>query len=660
MDHKQVFLRDVLTVLFKRKLFILLFVAVVFALVFAGNYVWPPTYESVAKVQILRGRETTGVDPSLLEGSAMPMVQMTYFDVNTVIDLVYSNDVLLNVARQTNFDQSLAGGPLGMLRGGLNRLQYALKFKAPGDPDQRRADELREAIRVEPVKDAYVLDIRVTMPAPELARTVLTTLIAEFEKKHKEVYSTEKLEPFFRTQLERAEKDLIAAQEKLRAFRNDNNVMEMEVERETLASDFSKGQRLLDQLEGVEDAVAGADDEAAIAVLSRQTESTVVTELQLRLLDKIVERNRITQSLGPNHPQVLGINQEVDRLNTRLREAIAATRQITAAKQDEILAQMTKVNNMIGELDNLTRDETLAADSYEYYKKKLEEARVYDEMGQQGISSIRVTSTPSLPDNPASPKRLLNLFLALLGGIIGGTALAFFLEYLDHGLKTPEDVEYFVKVPTLASFFRGPYEQADPKEAMRLSARLDSFGPLHERMRFITVASSVGGEGALPVARAIAETNSDDPETKTLFIDFVGDGVGERPGSRGIFEVLDGEVAFGDAVSRMGNLCVIGRGGRKEIPSYLWTSERMRTFLDNLRREYDRVVVHVPPILQAQDAIHMVRQSDGVLLVIRADSTRREVVQRAMDTLGDARTKIVGAVLTGRTQVIPKAVYRRI
>jgi len=89
----------------------------------------------------------------------------------------------------------------------------------------------------------------------------VTTLIAEFEKKHKEVYSTEKLEPFFRTQLERAEKDLIAAQEKLRAFRNDNNVMEMEVERETLASDFSKGQRLLDQLEGVEDAVAAESED---------------------------------------------------------------------------------------------------------------------------------------------------------------------------------------------------------------------------------------------------------------------------------------------------------------------------------------------------------------------------------------------------------------
>lgn len=45
MDQRQIFLRDILTTLFKRKLFIILFVVAVFALVFVGNYIWPPTYE---------------------------------------------------------------------------------------------------------------------------------------------------------------------------------------------------------------------------------------------------------------------------------------------------------------------------------------------------------------------------------------------------------------------------------------------------------------------------------------------------------------------------------------------------------------------------------------------------------------------------------------
>ncbi len=56
MDQRQIFLRDILTTLFKRKLFIILFVVAVFALVFVGNYIWPPTYESMAKVQVTRGR----------------------------------------------------------------------------------------------------------------------------------------------------------------------------------------------------------------------------------------------------------------------------------------------------------------------------------------------------------------------------------------------------------------------------------------------------------------------------------------------------------------------------------------------------------------------------------------------------------------------------
>ncbi|HOJ34646.1 MAG TPA: Wzz/FepE/Etk N-terminal domain-containing protein [Candidatus Hydrogenedentes bacterium] len=108
MDQRQIFLRDILTVLFKRKGFIVSFAIVVIVLVAAGNYVWPKTYESVAKVQVMRGRETVGVDPTVLEGAAMPMVQLTNYDVNTTIDLVTSNDVLCCAALCKR--RSLIGG----------------------------------------------------------------------------------------------------------------------------------------------------------------------------------------------------------------------------------------------------------------------------------------------------------------------------------------------------------------------------------------------------------------------------------------------------------------------------------------------------------------------------------------------------------------------
>ncbi|MCP4640152.1 MAG: hypothetical protein GY851_06960, partial [bacterium] len=65
MDQRQIFLRDVLTVLFKRKYLVAFFAVVVIGVVFVGNQMWPETYESTAKVRLIRGRTTSQTDPSV-------------------------------------------------------------------------------------------------------------------------------------------------------------------------------------------------------------------------------------------------------------------------------------------------------------------------------------------------------------------------------------------------------------------------------------------------------------------------------------------------------------------------------------------------------------------------------------------------------------------
>jgi Mrp family chromosome partitioning ATPase len=248
--------------------------------------------------------------------------------------------------------------------------------------------------------------------------------------------------------------------------------------------------------------------------------------------------------------------------------------------------------------------------------------------------------------------------LALVGGVIGGVAIAFFLEYLDHGLKTPEDVEFHLGIPPLASFFQGSGERLDPRASRRLVTMVDASG--EKEMQMLAVASSDPGEGSLRVARAMAEAQSDDPERRTLLLDFRGDGASDRAAGPGALDVLEGTGRLEDVTRRDGSLYVIGRGTSEEAPVYLWRSDAMRDLLTRLRQDYDRIIVHVPPILQSHDALHLLRHADGLVLVIRADSTRREVVQRALEILGDRADKVLGAVLTDRRQVIPEAVYRRI
>ena len=82
--------------------------------------------------------------------------------------------------------------------------------------------------------------------------------------------------------------------------------------------------------------------------------------------------------------------------------------------------------------------------------------------------------------------------------------------------------------------------------------------------------------------------------------------------------------------------------------------------MTELRDRFTRVIFSMPPVLQSSDTVNVARFSDGVVIAVKADSTRREVVRRAVDLLAGAKGNVVGAVLTERRQIIPHSVYRRI
>lgn len=657
MEQRQVFLRDILTVIFKRLFFIIGFVLLVFVLVFVGNYLWPPTYESMAKVQITKGRETVAADPSVLDApTGAPASQLRIEDVNTTIDLVYSNDVLRKVVEETGLHQGMTGGFGQMVMRALRDLQYMLRFRSKPDPIQEAADELRKAILVDPVKDSYVLQIRAQMRDPQLAFEVMNSLLRNFQERHREVYSTEEVGGLFQERVEAKRQALENAQEGLRKFREDNKVAALNIEQELLTEELKKANRLLMQLRESETLAEEIDPEATqlddsiTEALARKTESTVITEIQLRLFDKVVDRNQMVKSLGPRHPRVIGIKEEIAELLEDLRDAIVRERENTRETIEGVEGQMQKVNKLVAQDENLEREARLAAESYEYYRGKLEEAEVYELMGEAAISSIRITSEPTLPDNPVSPKKMLNLVLALVGGLIGALALAFFFDYLDHGLKTPEDVEHYVGVPALASYWSGGDHDA---ESRRLAAAVASTQHNGEELRVLGVASTSGNEDAEVVAIGLAAALAEDSEERVLYIDFLDEG------GRGLLNVMRGECGLDDAANKQGALTVIGRGSGNGKAG-AWKSGRMKTVLEGLREEFGYIVGQVPPVLRSYDALNIAQQLDGVILVAKADSTRREVVQRAMNSLGDAKEKVIGAVLTERKQAIPRWVYRRI
>jgi capsular exopolysaccharide synthesis family protein len=92
----------------------------------------------------------------------------------------------------------------------------------------------------------------------------------------------------------------------------------------------------------------------------------------------------------------------------------------------------------------------------------------------------------------------------------------------------------------------------------------------------------------------------------------------------------------------------------------LLNSERLRNRFDELRNEFDYVVVDAPPLTRYSDAIALGKAADGLVLVLEANATRKEAAVRVSDHLRVSQIRVLGAVLNKRTLPIPERLYRRL
>ena len=116
---------------------------------------------------------------------------------------------------------------------------------------------------------------------------------------------------------------------------------------------------------------------------------------------------------------------------------------------------------------------------------------------------------------------------------------------------------------------------------------------------------------------------------------------------RGITNLLVGNASFEEVVvhSKVPNLDLIFSGPIPPNPSEMLGSKRMTELIDELRKRYTRIIIDSPPITAVTDAVILAKAVDGVVLVIRAGQTVREVAKNSVHQLQSVGGNILGAVL---------------
>ena len=256
--------------------------------------------------------------------------------------------------------------------------------------------------------------------------------------------------------------------------------------------------------------------------------------------------------------------------------------------------------------------------------------------------------------------------MAGLVGMILAVGAAFFLEYLDDTIKTPDDVVRTLKLSTLGAITRirpegeayqhklvsSEHPRSPISEAYRTLRTNIQFSTLDKPAKTLLVTSPNPVEGKSVTAANLAVVMAQSG-MKTLLVDSdlrrpTQHKLFQVPNQKGLTNmllldelVLDGNIQSVD----IENLSVLTSGPIPPNPSELLGSGKMQALLQQLKAVYDVIVFDSPPALAVTDAAVMSRQMDGVVLVTDSGRTRRDMAVRAKETLTKVGANILGVAL---------------
>lgn len=211
----------------------------------------------------------------------------------------------------------------------------------------------------------------------------------------------------------------------------------------------------------------------------------------------------------------------------------------------------------------------------------------------------------------------------------------------------------------------GSREQELESLRQRILLELDT-----TRSCMVSFSGAVPGEGSSTLALLFARELAHWEERPVLLVDAdiagyprsLSGALKEAADGLGFSDVLEGKSRLEEAVrsTELANLHFLPRGSNAGSPLDLLSSERLATFRREVDRHYAFSILDTSPLLFAPESGLIGAGTDGMVLVVRANRTRREIVQKAIRLINQARGRALGVVLNERRYPIPGFIYRRL
>ncbi|MFZ2446360.1 MAG: polysaccharide biosynthesis tyrosine autokinase [Syntrophobacteraceae bacterium] len=675
-DEHDIHLRDYWHILLKRKWWFFGVLSGIMLVTLLVTFLMSPIYMGTTTLQIIQD------NPSALLGGSNsdPLGAMTG---SSELDRFYET--------QYGILQSLtlAYGLIDTLKLKDHPSYKQFEKDNKGDPPevvrQKYAQDMLDHMKVEPVKNSFLVNISFKSTDRNLARQVPESIQKEYLKLAMATrqQSYVMIKEWLDGELTRLGKKLENSETSVFALGQQNDFLSMEEGQfNVVVQKYVDLGKLLTTAQseraGKEAQYRQIVEKGADAPLI--TGNPLIQNLRNQLIGLEGQISGSSQIFGDKYPERKAtsatinelrqrIGQEVKRLETSIKADYGAAAKAEALIQKDFDLAKAKVIDMQNGLvpyHMLKRDLQTNQTLYEGLLGRMKDASIAATMVSSNISVITAAETPY---KPWMPKPVLFIALSAAIGALAGIATAFFVEYLDSSIKSAEELEKISRLSALGVVPMGELKEVgNDQSALGLVTHTNPGSMVSEAFFHIRTAIMLSSSDGPPRVLTITSANPSEGKTTTslnIAVTLAGkdrkcivlDCDLRKPKAHTVFKVsnrqglanfLTGNAKLEEVIhpTAVPNLYFIPAGPVPPNPNELFASTAFEEMVTRLRKEYDHIILDSPPIIGFADARSLAARADGTVLVFKHHSTTRDAARLAIQLLQQNNCRILGGVLT--------------
>ncbi|MDX3774068.1 polysaccharide biosynthesis tyrosine autokinase [Chromatiaceae bacterium AAb-1] len=684
-------LKKLLHVILRFKWHILIFAVVCSALAAAVAMNMAPVYRSTATL-LIEAQQARAIKIEEVYGfnSSQQEYYLTQFEIiksRSVAERVFDH---LELAGHDIFQRkpSLSGRLKSLLPAFSaaepatthNELAEALKRK-------RQLDAFAANIQVTPVRKTQLVNISYFSTDPKLAQMVANAVGDAYIESQLDAKLgiTQKANTWLGGRLGELRERLEQSERKLEDFRAKHNLVDVEG---VTALDARELERLNDEITDARSRKAKADgflvlvqhfgqqDVSKLESLPEITSHPSVQSVKREVI--MVERkvSELSKVYGPKHPRMIGAQAELVAVNnslhqqiTRLIEGIEKEAQTSAQRLTALEQQFNDAKQAFSGLGSIATDyrrlqrevETnqLLFDSFFARQKETEVTGDFD------APVARFTDRAILPSEPVKPRKKFIVMLAFFAASGFAMLLVIAFDAFNDTIKSQDDAEQLLAQRVLGflpkadkklsqqqkTFAYFDQEQRMHSEAVRNVRTAISLMALDKPLQLIEVTSSSPEEGKTTVSTNLAFAFSSLERVLLVDADMRKPSLAARfklPAYQpGLANVLAGTERLEHCIVKNVHqgIDLLPAGAIPLNPLELLAGTTLQGLLEQLRSQYDKIIIDTPPVHAVSDPLVLAPVMDAVVLVVRAEHTRRTIIQQTLGQLHQAHAKVFGVVL---------------